>query len=604
MPSFTPSFLDELRSRTPIAALIGRRVKLVRAGRQWKGNCPFHGEKSPSFYVYDDHFHCFGCGVHGDAVAFVMQSQGASFPEAVTLLAAEAGLELPRDDESPARAAQVSREQRLLAVLEAAASLFHEWLLSGPDAQAARRTLTDRGVARETLASFRLGWSGDGTKLRPTLAAAGFEPELQREAGLLHVAEDGSIRGEMFRNRITFPIADKRGRTVGFGGRAMGDAQPKYLNGPETPVFSKRRLLYGHDRAQAAIRAPVARGAGRPKLVIVEGYMDVVAMAEAGFPAAVAPLGTALGEEQLDAAWRLDPAPILCLDGDAAGRNAARRAAERALPLVTPERTLLIATLDAGEDPDSLFRRHGAAVLGQRLDAARPLSDALYDLLDPPAPGATPELRAAFRARLMEAASRVADRSLASEYRRALVDRFYGQLRSKSAAPSREPRPPLSDEAAREERACLLAVTAFNNPAILGDVEDAWARLELPEWLARLRAAVVELPHPPDPGALDSSWAIDHLRLLDCEKHLSRAQDVIRRRGGLPHFAHAGAMPAEAEQGWWHFFGLMQHARLDEEIDMARSLLARDFNDRHVMRVTALVEAREKLRSLDHDARV
>ncbi len=606
MATFSPGFLDELRARTPLAALVGRRVKLARAGRQWKACCPFHGEKSPSFYVYDDHFHCFGCGAHGDAVAFVMQSQGASFPEAVEQLAGEAGLDLPKDDGAPARAEQASREQPILAALDAAAMLFRVWLREARDAEPARRYLDDRGIAPATLEAFRLGWSGDGTRLRPALLQAGHPLEIQREAGLLHVSEAGDIRGEMFRSRIIFPIADRRGRTVGFGGRTLGDGQPKYLNGPETPVFSKRRLLYGHDRAQAVIRAPVARGAVRPRLVVAEGYMDVIALAEAGFPGAVAPLGTALTEEQLDAAWRLDPAPILCLDGDDAGRNAARRAAERALPLLTPERTLMIAALETGEDPDSLFRRHGAAPLAARLEAARPLSEALYDLLDPPSAGATPERRAAFRARLIEAASRVADRALASEYRRTLLDRYFQSGRTgRARTPSAEPRPALSDDAAHEERACLLALTALNNPCVLHDVEDAWQRLELPSWLAALRGAILDLPHNPDAvAALDSNIALDHLRLSGCEEHLTRAHDIVRRRGGLPHFAQPSAMPAEAEQGWWHFFGLMQHARLDEEIDMARSLLAREFTDRRVTRVTALVEAREKLRSMEHDARV
>ena len=611
MPTFTPAFLDELRARIPLPALVGRRVRLLRSGRQWRGCCPFHGEKTPSFYVYDDHFHCFGCGAHGDAIAFVMQNAGAGFPEAVEQLAAEAGLEIPRERPDPDAAARASHEDRLLAALAAAADLFAAWLRDAPDAATARRTLAERGVARASIETFRLGWSGDGSRLRPALAERGFDPDLARDAGLLHAAEDGSIRGEMFRNRIIFPIADRRGRIVGFGGRALGDAQPKYLNGPETPVFSKRRLLYNLHRATEAIRAPLPRGGARPRLVLAEGYMDVIALAEAGHPA-VAPLGTALAEEQLEAAWRLDPAPILALDGDTAGRNAARRAAERALPLLTPERSLRIASLDAGEDPDSLLRRHGADALAARLDAARPLAQAIYDLLDPPEAGATPEARAAFRARLLDAASRIADKALAAEYRRALLDRFYAATRRPGPGGNRtagqpagitatHPRPTLSDDAAREERACLLAITALHHPAILHDVEDAWQRVPLPPWLARLRAAILDIPHPAEPLALDSDTPANQVALSGCEGDLTRAFEIVRRRGGLPHFAGEDAMPAEAEQGWWHFFGLMQHAKLDEEIDLARSTLAREFTDRCVMRVTALVQAREKLRELEAD---
>ena len=301
-----------------------------------------------------------------------MQSEGASFPEAVERLAAEAGLELPR--ETPNQREQTSRLDRIHAVLEAAGALFTLWLRDAPDAAAPRDYLRTRGVAADAVAAYGLGWSGNGTKLRPALAAAGFAPDLQREAGLLTVAEDGSLRGEMFRSRLIFPIHDRRGRAVGFGGRTLGDGQPKYLNGPETPVFSKRRLLYGQHLANKRLREA---GRDRPSLVIAEGYMDVIALSEAGIPA-VAPLGTALGEEQLEAAWWLDPAPVLCLDADRAGRRAALRGAERALPMLTADRTLRVAELPAGEDPDSLLRRHGAGALRGTIEAARPLSDALY----------------------------------------------------------------------------------------------------------------------------------------------------------------------------------------------------------------------------------
>lgn len=607
MATIPASFLDELRARTQLAALIGRRTRLVRSGRHWKGCCPLHGEKTPSFYVYDDHFHCFGCGAHGDGVAFVMQTQGASFPDAVEALANEAGLEIPRDPDPPARAEAVSRERRLLDVLEDAAVVFSRLLSDDGEGRRARDYLDGRGIDDETVGTWRLGWSGGGAALRPALVARGHSPALIAEAGLLSVGEDGAIRGEMFRNRVIFPINDRRGRVVGFGGRTLGDGQPKYLNGPETPVFSKRTLLYGFDRARARLRAPrppeAARaGTPRPRLVIAEGYMDVLALSRAGLPA-VAPLGTAITEEQLQAAWGLDPAPVLCLDGDAAGRRAAGRAAERALGLLAPERSLAIAALEQGEDPDSLLRRHGPAILVERVAAAVPLSAALYDLLGPPAADATPEARAAFRASLVEAAARIPDRALAAEYRQALLDRFFAdRRRGRAEGPGRRPdpsaqplRPALNPDLAREEQGCLLALIAHRHPDLLHDIEEAWERVELPSWLSRLRASILS-------ATLDSDPSVNHLPTSGTDPDLARAEELVRRRGSLPRCATADTMPAEAEAGWWHFFGLLQHTKLDDEIRAAGARLASDFTEARVRQMTALIGARAELHTLGDEA--
>ena len=616
MPTFSPAFLDELRARTPLQGLIGRRMRLARSGRHWKGCCPFHGEKTPSFYVYDDHFHCFGCGAHGDAVSFVMQMDGTPFPDAVASLASEAGLSLPAERAGSAEASAARDERgRLHAALEAAAALFEQLLRDAPDASEARATLARRGIGADAIGAFRLGWSGGGAALRPALVRAGHAAETLRDAGLLHVGEDGAIRGEMFRNRITFPITDRKGRVCGFGARALGDAQPKYLNGPETAVFSKRRLLYGQHRAATRLRRRSGPDAAPvPPLVLAEGYMDVIALDEAGL-AAAAPLGTALGEEQLEEAWRLDPAPVLCLDGDAAGRRAARRAVERALPLLAPERTLRLATLEEGEDPDSLLRRHGAAALRARIDAARPLSAALYDLLEPPRADATPEQRAQFRQRLLEAAAAIPDKGLAAEYRRTLLDRYFaaakaprpprGPMAARRGAPpaagvgaGRTPptRPALSEASAREEQAAHLALIAAHNPRLIHDVEDAWHRLVLPGWLATLREAVIEAA-----GMLDSDDLVNHLRTSGAGPLLARATELVRRTGALGESAQPGAMPATAEAGWWHFFGLIQHARLDDEISLAKSLLEQDITDARQSRLIALIEARAKLTMLEND---
>ena len=242
-------FLDELRARTPIAAVIGRRVKLARSGRNWKGCCPFHGEKTPSFYVYDDHFHCFGCGVHGDVISFVMQSQGADFIGAVEQLAAEAGLDVPKPTREDAEREQ--KRDDLHDVMRAVEGEYRR-RLALPEGARARAYLADRGLTAETVEKFGLGWSGEGRgALAASLARDGIRPELLAECGLLR---EGEVGAELFFNRVMFPIRDRRGRTISFGGRTMGDAQPKYVNGPETPLFSKRRSLYALDLAREAAR--------------------------------------------------------------------------------------------------------------------------------------------------------------------------------------------------------------------------------------------------------------------------------------------------------------------------------------------------------------
>ncbi|MDE2391646.1 MAG: DNA primase, partial [Rhodospirillales bacterium] len=300
------NFLEELRTRLPIATVIGKTVKLTRSGRERKGCCPFHGEKTPSFYVYDDHYHCFGCGEHGDVITFVMKSTGAAFMEAVEDLAAQAGLEVPKP--TPQAAEAEARRAGLSEVLEAACKQYQLWLW-GQEGRAALDYLRGRGLADDTIRRFQLGWSGEG---RGAIAAAlrgqNIKPDQLIEAGLMKQSERGPT--DMFFGRVMFPIRDRRGALISFGGRIMVDGQPKYVNGPETPLFSKRRSLYGLNLARDAVRK------GAP-MVIVEGYTDVIALSQAGFGGAVAPLGTALTEEHLEEIWKLTPEPVICFDGDA-----------------------------------------------------------------------------------------------------------------------------------------------------------------------------------------------------------------------------------------------------------------------------------------------
>jgi DNA primase len=563
-----PAFLDELRARTPLPGLVGRKTRLLKSGRNWKGCCPFHGEKTPSFYVYDDHFHCFGCGAHGDAITFVMRAEGAAFPEAVERLAAEAGLEVPKP--SAQEAARERRARDLHAVMAAAAEAFHRRLFL-PEGRPALDYLLRRGLSEATIRAFGLGWAPSGRgAIAADLKPEGVTDDQMLEAGLLRPGEAGDPPRDFFYARVMFPIRDRRGRVIAFGGRILGDGQPKYVNSPETPLFRKRMGLYGLDLA----REGAFRGA---RVVAVEGYMDVIALHQAGFTGAVAPLGTALTPEQLEELWRLSPEPVLCFDGDAAGARAAARAAETALPLISPERTLRFANLPAGEDPDTLTARGGRSAFEAVLDAAQPMAEALYGLLAEGRPAATPEQRAVLRNRLSGAAGAIQDKALAGEYRRVLLDRFFATARGLKGgrpAPRRPARPAIAAGPVQAERARMLLAILLRHPWLLPQVEEGLGLLDLPDGHAtQLRAAI--LAWHPGVDRVDSEGLIAHLAESGCQPAVSWALSP----GGLPRAAAADAQPGEVEEGYWHFFlRLRGEAELIEDQQEARRLLA-DTND-------------------------
>jgi DNA primase len=585
------SFLDELRARTPLAAVIGRRVRLARSGRQLKGCCPFHNEKTPSFYVYEDgQYHCFGCGAHGDAISFVMQSEGAGFMEAVERLSAEAGMEVPKP--SPEAAEAERRRLDLGAVLEAALIAFQRRLFL-PEGRQALSYLIGRGLSEETIRRFALGWSGEGRgALAADLARDGVTADQLVDAGLMRRDDETSRTSDLFFNRVMFPIRDRRGRVISFGGRTLGDGQPKYVNGPETALFSKRRTLYGLDLAREAVRGGAA-------LLVVEGYMDVIALAQAGIGGAVAPLGTALTEEQLEELWRLSPAPILCFDGDSAGSRAAARAAELALPMLAPDRSLKLARLPEGEDPDTLVRRRGSESMHTVLGAATPLAEALFDLLREGS-DTTPEQRAAFRTRLEDAARRIPDKALASEYRRALLDRFFairGGHGRKPAASRTLPRPSPAIRAVTGERNRILTAILLRHPILLRDVEHAYTGLEMPPALESLRQALIEWAETAE--ILDSDALISHLTQSGLQAETEQALATVPVP--LPACASSAAMPAEAEAGWWHIFGFLNVQRLGEEIAAAEAACRENLTPQTQNRLLALKSALIKVTSGEPD---
>ena len=597
--ALSPAFLEELRSRTPLAAVVSKRVRLARSGRQMKGCCPFHNEKTPSFYVYEDGYHCFGCGAHGDAISFVMQTEGAGFMEAVQRLAGEAGLEVPKP--SPEAAETERRQKDLTAVLQAAQASYQR-RLHLPEGRHALAYLRQRGLSEETIQRFGLGWSAERRgALSTDLAREGIAPDQLVQAGLMRHDDETGRAYELFFNRVMFPIRDRRGRVISFGGRILGDGQPKYLNGPETELFSKRRNLYALDLAREAVR-------GGAQVVVVEGYMDVIALHQAGFGGAVAPLGTALTEEQLEELWRLSPSPVLCFDGDAAGARAAARAADLALPLLTPDRTLQIATLPAGEDPDTMVRRQGAAGFQSTLGSARPMAEALYDLLRDAAGGNTPEQRAAFLNRLEQAARRIPDKALASEYREALKGRFYAERRRDRAPtpgaahrpgspPRGTPRPQPSAHGTDGERGRILTAILLHHPGLLHDVDHAYAAMTLPPLLAALRDTI--RPWADQATVLDSRALIDHLTMSGLQAEID--QVLAGAPVPLPACALPAAMPAEAEAGWWHIFGFLNLDHLRDEVKLAETEAALNLNQATQHRLKSLKEALNKVMAGEPD---
>ncbi len=420
---FDDRFLEELKSRLRPSDVVGKSVKLRRQGREYAGLSPFTKEKSPSFFVNDEKgfYHCFSSGKHGDIISFLQETERLTFAEAVERLAAEAGMSLPAPD--PIAAREEQKRSGLGDWMELAAAWF-ESELRRPGGQAARAYLEKRALPESEWGRFRLGFAPNNrTGLKDYLIAKGAKPGDLVDAGVLISPEDGGAPYDRFRDRIIFPITDTRGKVVSFGGRAMDPAaRAKYLNGPETSLFHKGRLLYGLFEARKILHDGQS-GGGKPAMVVVEGYMDVIACQRAKVPA-VAAMGTALTEEQMDALWRLHPEPTLCFDGDKAGQRAAHRAIDRALPLLKPGRSFRFSMPVGGKDPDDVLREQGADALRAQLSDTKPFVQALFERERDLEELDTPERKAGLRQRLRAAAGTIADKDLAQAYKDDLRERY------------------------------------------------------------------------------------------------------------------------------------------------------------------------------------
>ena len=497
---FPPSFLDEIRQRLPVSEVVGKRVKLKKQGREWRGLSPFNAEKTPSFYVNDQKgfYHCFSSGKHGDQFRFLMETEGLSFPEAVERLAGEAGLAMPRVSAEEVQRAE--KAKTLYDVMELAAKFFEAQLQDRAGAKA-RGYLAGRDLRAPTQLRFRLGYApAERFALKEHLGAKGVPVADMIAAGLLVHGEDIPVPYDRFRDRVMFPIADLRGRVVAFGGRALEkDVPAKYLNSPETDLFHKGSLLYN----AFAAREPAHKS---NRVIAVEGYVDVIAMVSAGIGETVAPLGTALTEGQLELLWRMAPEPILLFDGDKAGRRAAYRAVDIAMPLLKPGRSLMFAALPEGQDPDDLIRSSGREAMDAILSQAQPLASMLWQRETEAGVFGTPEKRAALEARFAEVVATIADESVRRHYRDdvfgRLSDLFRPMQRERRggqgtgrgggrgfapfAVPDHRPSPGLAasalvrgPRAAMPMREALILTALLNHPWLIDGQEEEIAGLDL-----------------------------------------------------------------------------------------------------------------------------
>ena len=607
---FSPQFLEELRERLPVSEVVGRRVKLKKAGREWRGLSPFNQEKTPSFFVNDQKqaWFDFSSGKNGSIFDFVMMTEGVAFPEAVERLAAMAGVPMPKVSQE-----ETVREQRrktLHEVVELAAQFFESTLQSRVGAKA-RGYLADRGIGPETQVRFRMGYApGDRFALKEHLGNQGIPVEDMIEAGLTIAGDDIPVPYDRFRDRVMFPIPDWRGRLIAFGGRALSpDAQAKYLNSPETQLFHKGSILFNGAKARQAVHDGKA-------LIVVEGYVDVIAMVTAGFEGAVAPLGTALTEEQLGLLWRIADEPTLCFDGDKAGRRAAYRAVDLALPKLMPGKSLSFAMLPEGQDPDDLIRSGGRPAMEEVLKGARPLAEILWMRETESAAFDTPERRAALEARIGEILNGIANEAVRKYYKqdfdarvRALFMPQQGQGFERGrrfetagrrggggnprgnnrrgggqwqtidpfAAPSpRIGQSPLvrGHRSALPPREALILMAVIEHPWLLETHLEEFAEIELVNPDAdQLRRAVLEAAS--GETAIDSDTLKRDLAAKGAEPLLSRVRGAITHTSDWP--ARAGAGESDVSQWWAHIVTLHRKTRtLNRELKDAERALGDD----------------------------
>lgn len=585
---FPQTFIDELKHRVRISEVVGKSLMLKKAGREYHALCPFHKENTPSFTVNDEKgfYHCFGCAAHGDVIGFVMEYERVGYPEAVEKLAAMAGMALP--EISKEAVAFEAKRQGALDIMQVLASWFAKALAESVEGEVARVYLAERGVSPEIIKKFGLGYApSDRDILAKVMTEKGISTRDLIDAGVL-IAVEGKAPYARFRRRLMFPIRDAKGRVIAFGGRVLphepnGDAA-KYINSPETSLFHKGRNLYHIDRARSvALKSQM--------LVVAEGYMDVIAMAQAGMDYAVAPLGTAITQDQLTMLWSMVDEPVLCLDGDNAGLRAMNRAVDLALPMLRPKKSLRIVRLPKGEDPDSMLKKYGVQAFREVIEKALPLADILWEQAFS-GKNTTPEARAGEERALMARIDRIEDADVKRYYREDVRQRLRSRAYAagsqkfnppKSAIPVMPPQPRDHDYRVAEAITKLCALASWYPPILAdGARENAWLSLPSPlAWHSRLQHAVLDLAHNWD--AQSAAKPIDGLSEIVI-KALNDAKTALR----LDNKADAIERGLMASRLWPELMNDVQRMMLMADIQQAEQMLAQEMNSAHFERLTEL----------------
>ena len=612
--AFSEQFLEELRNRVDLTEVIGRSVKLARKGREHLGLCPFHKEKTPSFTVNEEKgfYHCFGCQAHGSVFDFIMETEGLNFPEAVEKLASEIGIQIPSD--TPEERERQKKRQKLTDVVELAAAFF-ERQLRIPEGRKGLEYLHHRGLTDPTIRRFRLGFATESRhRLKAHLTGQGIEEGLMIAAGLVIKPDDGHKNRKLesydrFRGRIMFPICDRRGRVIGFGGRIIGNGEPKYLNSPETTLFQKRALLYGLHLASSAVRK-------NEVLIVTEGYMDVISLAQAGFNGSVAPLGTALTEDQIQLLWKINREAVLCLDGDAAGARAAIKAAEKALPFLKPGYGLRFAKLPEGTDPDDLIKLGGAQAMQQVLDEAQPLSEVLWHIETGDRLPATAEARAGVEARLKDHTRRIQDPTIRAHFSRLFGERLW-PTREKNrnwhshrstgsfGAHSTNSNMHLSSDQlgaplnAREIRHMALIATLINHPDCFDEIGEALGTLAFStQELDILRQQVLNTLA--ERSGLDSAGLITHLNQSGFAEILGRV--LSPHVYGHGFFARPNTDRHAVLSGWKDALKMFRNDDLAQEIREAKRISRENPSEEASRQLQILTHQKLALQAEEDDA--
>ena len=580
---FSLRFLDEIKNRASLAEVVGRRVRLIKKGREFLGLCPFHNEKTPSFTVNEEKgfYHCFGCGEHGSIFDFVMKTKNMSFPESVEQLANEVGLEIPV--ETPEERHRQMRAQNLFEVTEAAA-IYYENLLQKAEGKHALKYLFDRGLSEGSIKNFRIGYAPSSrNNLRKAMVLQGVSEKLMLEAGLLIKPEDPSREMyDRFRDRVIFPISDRRGRIIAFGGRVLGNGEPKSLNSPETPLFNKGNNLYALPQAVQAAR-------DSETILVTEGYTDVIALHQAGFKNAVAPLGTALTENQIQLLWKVVAEPVLCFDGDKAGQKAAQRAAERALPLLKPGKSLRFITLPDGEDPDSIIKNTGIESFTDILQKSIPLFEVIWQFNTLGSRLETPEDRAGLENRLKQIAKSIKDITVQRYYLNSFKSRLWDEFvknREMSTYPQSKRNvygrkmPPVQMEKHSGKNAridiiwtqeAILIATLINHPSLFDSIGEKLGCLEFssPD-LDKLRQEVLKIL------ALTPRIEKQALWINLKNAGFSELLDDLLNRQVINHanFARPEENIDVAQKGWEQTLRLLRRNQLLKEIQIVEKELS------------------------------